>query len=376
MNVSLVKTVANFLPVMSRHSDALSRYHSLGRRLRELRLKAGIYSQVELLDALAPHQVVYDASFWSRVESGQRRPSRDVLIKILKFFREKGVLVTVPDAQETMRMAGYASLDADEVREIFGDLEEAQPFPLPAPSPDPTPYQTSSVEGLARKKGRRLHDPRFDYVVVLVLGLYMLVLETWRNAAWSVVLPEDVNWQGIYVPPLTCALLTLAFYVLRQPLWRASCTLVASLASGLVLSLVFHSPGTIVPVLNAMGGFSAALLILTQGPSFILPSMGPPWPFTRREEWQKTEAEHDMAKSLLILVIWIIATIILIGIAMYIILFMSPPEAFGAMPHAVRVVRGIEILIALVMIITMTVLWGGIPLARFLSHPTTGEELR
>lgn len=327
-------------------------------RLRQMRLKAGIKTQKELLDALSERGLVYEESFWSKVESGKRRPSREHLFLLLKFFQEQKVAFQLEDVQALLREAGYASLSKEEVDSLFG-VEASLIAPLPSPS--------EIISG----KGS-LFGQAFDYTQVIIFGIYSLALESWRNFVWDLFGVPDSNWKGLIVPVIFCCAISLSFLFVKTSLWRAILVLCASILSGVMLILLFHQPGIITPVLNVLGGSVAATLVFSHGPAWILPKIGI---ITRGGERlvSKSHYEHDLAKLILQVSVWMIGILAMIGIAMNVILFMSSPEAFSRMPHQLRVARGIEILLAIVMILVQLGIWWFLPLVRFLAYPIQGD---
>lgn len=133
---------------MSEHARGKRPHEAFGEQLRRLRLAAYIDSQVELLDAFAEEGLAYDAAFWSRVESGLRRPARDALVKILRFFHRKGVLETTREAQALMQLAGYANLDSQETLCVFGDVARVGPGAVGTAPPHP-PLREPTTEARA-----------------------------------------------------------------------------------------------------------------------------------------------------------------------------------------------------------------------------------
>ncbi len=336
---------------MTIKSRTETRYQSLGKHLRHIRLEAGIKTQRELLDNLAEQGIgCFDESFWSKVETGKRRPSRENLIALLKFFHEKNGCLTPEDAQIVLDEAGYKKLSEGELRFIFGTKSPS--------TTDTKPPKTAFGSALAPQN--------FEYIQVLFWGVYLFVLEFWRNLVWDFLNVADVNWKGLILPVLLCGLIFLSFGFIKPLFWRATFVLFMSILSGITLITLFHQPGIIAPVLNSLGGIVTAILIFSRGPSWILPNIDL---VNRKVINFKNRDEHQMAISIMQVSVLGISLVVLIGIAMNLILFMAPPEAFNSMPHHLRVARGIEILLAIIMILVQLGIWWLLPLLRFLSHP-------
>jgi hypothetical protein len=135
------------MPVMSEPTKKQP-YQEMGNSIRRLRLKAGIDTQKELLNALSFSGVIHEASVWSKIESGERRLTRDALIKVISFFREKGVLINIQSAQEIIRLSGYASLDDNETRCVFENISSPISLDNQVASSDPQVIDTNQLENL------------------------------------------------------------------------------------------------------------------------------------------------------------------------------------------------------------------------------------
>lgn len=316
-------------------------------------MAAGIGSQRELLDLLSEIGVVYTESFWSKVENGQRRPSREHLVEILRCLKEQGAPLDAVRAQEVIRDAGYASLDDKEMNYVLQEDKARSDVLLG----EPTVF--FSVQQLAGSQDY------LDYSILAAWVLYMEILELWRNIGWSIYHSPDLNWKGMFVPVLVAFLIFLVYRFSHNNFVRAVITAVFCTGTGIVMILTVHRPGIIIPVLSTLGGVVVAGLVFSHGPSYILPSIST----MESGLIKKTSYDHDVARTILIVSLWGVSLLIFSGIAMNVILFMAPPDAFDHMPHGLRVFRGVEILLAIVTVLGILGVYWFLPLVRFLGLP-------
>ncbi len=325
---------------MTKQSSDYKPYAELGSRLRELRLLAGIPTQKLLLDQLSEKGIAYTEGFWSKVENGRRRPAREHLLQVLKLFREQGASLDIISVQDIFRLAGYASLDGRELSQLFQvhetDLwnESHQRGSL---QPLPTPVFHYSFNTFVRK-----HWPKLS---LLLWFLYLEILELWRNLGWRLYHSPDLNWWGLLFPIVATVMLYWQRRLLQDRLIQIASTVGLALLSGIMMVLTVHRVGIIIPVLSTLGGITIASLDVLREKAF-LPNV---------------QSEISL-KVLVELSLGAIALLILVGVAMNLILFTAPPGAFGQMPYELRVFRGIEILLALLMILGLWILFWLIPL--------------
>ncbi len=293
------------------------------------------------MDTLATRGLVYTGSFWSKVENGRRRPTRDHLIQILEILREKGASLDIITAQEILREAGYASLDHDELVRVFRYKRVST---LPDTSTVTFFSPTESIEAVTCEK----QEQKTDVLLLFVWLFYMEVLEIWRNLGWYFFDSVDFNWHGFGIPVIGIALLFVLFYFIRHTIFRAVVTIFVAFVVGIVMVSVIHRPGIIIPTLSTLGAMAVAASMLFA--DFIAHA-------------------SDKNKGFIEVLLWGISILILLGITMNVILFMAPADAFGQMPYEMRVFRGIEILLAIVMILGILALFWFSPLLRISNSP-------
>lgn len=115
------------------HSTQLP-YLEFGKRLRALRLQAGITTQRELADRLAGTGIVYEYTYVSHWETGRRCPSLETLVALIQVLVEAGSIQTVEEADDLLHLAGVRNLDRDEITRIFGDPSSPASLEPPIPA--------------------------------------------------------------------------------------------------------------------------------------------------------------------------------------------------------------------------------------------------
>jgi len=380
---------------------ASRKWKKLGRRLYSLRRSTDL-TQLELTNRLAGHNLVIDPTLVSKYERGERRPDRERLLILLRFFRVRLVLESPQEANEILRLAEYNSLSSEEEISIFEervttlDLETATDDETEADD-DFVSSQGSSIPSHQPPRDDRLQpirEPRFDFMIIALWLIYLEVLEIWHNISNEIVHIQDVNWNGVAVPIAGAILLAIVFLVVRKPLGRALIVCFSAIGISILLVTVFHTWGIIFPTFSTMGGILLGLLLFVQGPGYFWPQLGKPWPFHSLTDKilavRKTPEEHENAKFALILTASGSIVLIMVGIAMMVVLFMPPLGTHGedqlfavlteisgqSQEYAARVVWAIKIILGFVMLFLIISRWWTLPLLKFVFQVRTGHEMR
>jgi len=340
---------------------------------------------------------VIDPTLISKYERGERKPDRERLLTLLRFFRMRLVLETPQEANEILRSAEYNSLSPEEELSIFkervttpdlgtatdDESEADNDFVSPQGSRIPS-YQLPQDDRL-----QPIREPRFDFMIIALWLIYLEVLEIWHNISNEIVHIQDVNWNGVAVPIAGAILLVMIFLLVRKPLGRALVICFSAIGISILLVTVFHTWGIILPTFSTLGGILLGLLLFVQGPGYFWPQLGEPWPFHSLTDKflavRKTPKEHENAKFALILTASGTIMLILVGIAMMVVLFMPPlgthgeDQLFAVLPvisgqsqeYAARVVWAIKIILGFLMLFLIISRWWILPLLKFVFQVRT-----